>query len=62
MTHVMVRDADYYLTGPHQGQPPDGKFPTGTKVKMLRGDPGYSQVESESGIRAWVATSDLKQL
>jgi hypothetical protein len=62
MTHVVVRETPYYLTGPQQGRPPDGSFLRGTKVKMLQDGPAYSQVESEDGITAWVKTSDLEEL
>jgi hypothetical protein len=59
MTHVTVRDTYYYLDGPQQGRPPDGKFPEDTRVEMLDEKPAYSRVESEDGITAWVETADL---
>lgn len=52
----------YYLTGPQQARPPEGKFKPGTRVQLLRNAGSYSQVQSESGITAHVATSALKPL
>ena len=52
----------YYLTGPQQARPPEGKFKSGTKVKLLRNAGSYSQVQSESGITAYVATGALKPI
>ena len=55
-------EAVYYLTGPQQARPPEGKFKSGTKVKLLRNAGSYSQVQSESGIIAYVATGALKPI
>jgi len=55
-------EAVYYLTGPQQARPPEGKFKSGTKVKLLRNAGSYSQVQSESGITAHVATGALKAI
>ena len=55
-------EAVYYLTGPQQARPPEGKFKSGTKVKLQRNAGSYSQVQSESGITAYVATGALKPI
>ncbi len=52
----------YYLTGPQQARPPEGKFKTGTRVRLVRGAGSYSVVQSESGITAHVATAALKKI
>jgi len=52
----------YYLTGPQQARPPEGKFKLGTKVKLLRNAGSYSQVQSEGGVTAYVATGALKAI
>jgi hypothetical protein len=63
-THTIagLSGVHYYLTGPQQARPPEGKFKSGTKVKLLRNTGSYSQVQSESGITAYVATGALKPI
>jgi hypothetical protein len=62
MTHEVVQDTPYYLTGPQQGRPPEGTFKAGTRVKLLQDGGSYARVQSEDGITAWAAKSDLKEL
>ena len=52
----------YYVGGPQQARPPDGKFPKGTKVKLLRSAGSYTMVQSETGIAAYVTTRCLKKI
>ena len=52
----------YYLTGPQQARPPEGKFKPGTRIQLLRNAGSYSQVQSEGGITAYVATGALKAI
>ena len=52
----------YYLTGPQQARPPEGKFKPGTRIRLLRNAGSYSQVQSERGITAYVATGALKPI
>ena len=63
-THVVVRDAPYYTTGPQQSRPSDGTFSAQTRVKLLDDNPegGYIEVESEAGIVAYVANAALQPL
>jgi len=63
-THTIVSPvgAHYYLGGPQQARPPEGKFKPGTRVKLVRNAGSYSVVQSESGITAHVATAALKKL
>ena len=59
-THVVTGDTEYYTTGPQQAQPPDGTFTAGTKVRLVEEAGGYSLVESQAGVRAYVAGGSLK--
>jgi hypothetical protein len=59
-SHVLVNEAEYYTTGPQQGRPPDGKFPAGTKVSIVRQAGSYTLVRSEGGIEAYVAADIVK--
>ena len=61
-THVIagLGEAHYYLTGPQQARPPEGKFKPGTRIKLLRNAGSYCVVQSETGITAHVATGALK--
>lgn len=63
-THTIagLGGAHYYLTGPQQARPPEGKFKPGTRVRLVRGAGSYSQVTSETGVTAFVATAALKKL
>jgi hypothetical protein len=60
-THVLAREAEYYTTGPQQGRPPDGKFPQGTKVRVLRRTGGYSLVRTETGTEAYVSSDTIQE-
>lgn len=61
-SHVIASEAEYYITGAQQGRPPDGKFPVGTKVNIIRQAGSYTQVRSESGVEATVASDAIKEL
>ncbi len=61
-THQLVRAVEYYNDGPQQMRPPDGKLPAGAKVRVIRSAGSYALVESESGVRAYVAADALKEL
>ncbi len=54
--------AHYYLGGPQQARPPEGKFKSGTRVRLVRAAGSYSVVQSETGITAHVATAALKPI
>ncbi len=62
VTHVISGEEVYYLDGPQQMRPPDGKFPAGTRVELVQDSGSYSMVVSEDGIRAYVSTGALKPL
>ena len=52
----------YYLGGPQQARPPEGRFKPGTRVRLVRKNGSYSVVQSETGITAHVATGALKPI
>ena len=52
----------YYLIGPQQARPPEGKFKPGTRVRNVRGAGSYSQVASETGVTAFVAPAALQPI
>ena len=54
--------ATYYLGGPQQARPPEGRFKPGTRVRLVRNAGSYCVVQSETGITAHVATSALKPI
>ena len=58
--HVIQLAAVYYTTGPQQGRPPDGKFPAGTLVTVLKEAGSYMLVESKDGVVAYVASGSVK--
>ncbi len=62
-THVIqTANEQYYLNGPQQARPPDGRFPKGTRVRLIRNAGSYSIVHSESGTTAHVTSDSLKQI
>ena len=62
VTHVISGEEVYYLDGPQQMRPPDGKFQAGTRVELVQDSGSYSMVVSEDGIRAYVSTGALKPI
>lgn len=62
VTHVVTVEEVYYLDGPQQMRPPDGKFKMGTRVELVQDAGSYSEVVSEDGIRAYVSTGVLKPI
>ncbi len=61
-THVVTADTVYYMSGPQQARPPEGKFKAGTKVTVVQNAGSYSVVRSEGGVRAYVSTASLKAI
>jgi hypothetical protein len=61
-THVILHDAEYYLTGPQQARPPDGTLPAGSKVTLLQNAGSYCLVRTEQNVEAYVVTDALKPL
>ena len=62
-THIIqTANEQYYLDGPQQARAPDGSFPKGTRVRLIRNAGSYSIVQSESGTTAHVTSGCLKQI
>ena len=61
-THLITGATEYYLTGPQQGRPPEGKLKAGTPVQLIRPSGSYSQVRTDSGLVAFVASSSLAKI
>lgn len=52
----------FYLGGPQQARPPEGRFKPGTRVRLVRNAGSYCVVQSETGITAHVTTGALKPI
>lgn len=61
-THVIAAETSYYLHGPQQAMPPQGKFRPGTKVIIIQDMGSYVRVKSEDGIEAAVSAGSLKKV
>ena len=59
-THTITTDTEYYLVGPQQARPPEGKMKAGTKVTLIEESGSYCRVESEDGVVGSVAADSLK--
>jgi serpin B len=60
-SHMIAVATEYYTTGPQQGRPADGEFSAGTKVKIVEQAGSYVLLQSEAGIKAFVAADAVKQ-
>jgi hypothetical protein len=60
-THVIAVETDYYVDGPQQGRPPDGRFTAGTRMRVLQEAGSYVLVRSPDGIEAYVSTDALQR-
>ncbi len=58
-THVVTTDTPYYESGPQQSRPPEGTLRAGTRVRILEEAGSYTRVETEDGIRGYVASDAL---
>jgi hypothetical protein len=58
--YVAIRDfSPFYRLGPQQGRGPDATLRTGTRVKMLRKEMGFSLVQMEDLRTGYVANENL---
>ena len=60
-SHVITAETEYYTTGPQQGRPPDGKFPAGTKVNIVKTAGSYTLVRDRDGVEAYVAADAVEE-
>ena len=61
-TYIISHDTVYYLSGPQQSMPPEGKFTAGQRVRLLQDAGSYSLVESEDGITAYVSSDSFRRI
>ena len=62
-THEVVAEQPYYYVNPHQATPPEGRFPTGTKLVLLTHDGGpVCQVIDGRGLCVATAFDGLRPL
>ena len=62
-THTIKSETAYYLGGPQQGRPSEGKLSGGTKVALSDDTMGgYVFVEAENGIKAWVHADSVQPI
>jgi len=51
ITHVVVSDTEYYLSGPQQPRPLEGTLPAGTTVTLLEEAGAIAGFEARMGSR-----------
>ena len=56
---VSVKQAEFYLYGPQQGNGPDRKLPQDTLMMLIRPSFGYSKVQLMNGQQGYVASQDI---
>lgn len=61
-THHIIHQTPYYIDGPQQNRPPDGYFSLGVRLAIIENNGSYALVESDSGVKAYVALLDMKAL
>lgn len=57
---VSVKQAEFYLYGPQQGNGPDRKLPQNTLMMLIRPSFGYSKVQLMNGQQGYVASQDIR--
>ena len=61
-THELTRPQPFFFTEPQPGKRPDGDFPAGTRVVLMRYDGGtYCRVVEEGGLYVEMEYQGLKQ-
>jgi hypothetical protein len=59
---MITRRTEYYVQGPQQAAPPDGRFDEGTRIRIIAPDGSYVKVQSASGTTAYVESSAIGEL
>src|ERR1700732_4453428 len=57
---VSVKQAEFFLYGPQQGNGPDQKLPQDTLMMLIRPSFGYSKVQLMNGQQGYVASQDIR--
>ena len=58
-THHVRMETVYYLTGPQQARPPEGRLQAGTGCRVIGDNGSYLQVTTDKGLTAWVHKDSL---
>lgn len=63
-THRLNESQPYYFGGAQQGAPPNGEFPAGAKVVLMRrdGESPYCRVADGQGLYAEIEFGSLEKL
>ncbi len=57
--HVVLVGTPYHVSGPAQATPPEGVLRAGTRVRLLEQAGSHARIETEDGIRGYVASDAL---
>ena len=57
--HVVLVDTPYHVSGLAQATLPEGVLRAGIRVRLLEQAGGHARVETENGIRGYVASDAL---
>lgn len=61
-THEVTVETSYYLSGPQQGRPPEGKLKPGDKILILSDSGSYVLMKSEGGVEAYISKGSFKKI
>ncbi len=61
-THELTDEVEFYLIGPQQARPPDGRWPKGTRLRVIRQAGSYWQVRAEDGTEAYVVSQQVRAI
>ena len=59
---IIHRETAYYLTGPQQGRPPEGRFGAGTRCTIVQSNGNYTLIKTAKGVVAWIQTDALNKV
>jgi hypothetical protein len=57
--HIVLVDTSYNVSGPAQARPPEGVLRAGIRVRVLEQAGGHARIETEDGVRGYVASDAL---
>ncbi len=57
--YVVLVDTPYYVSDPAQARPPEGVLRAGIRVRLLEQAGSHARIETEDGIRGYVASDTL---
>jgi hypothetical protein len=56
---MVTKRTEYYLTGPEQAAPPEGRFDEGTRIRIIAPDGSFVKVQSASGTTAYISADAI---